>query len=127
MKKISWVLAFLLLSAAAMLVATTNALSDGNAMSVYSESRFDNTGYKYGVDFYVDNNTGTALYAFVCITSRENVNGDKAHGVFIINPYEKHVRVASFVSADQRYVWSVNIRVHWASDSVNLPYVPGCN
>ena len=126
MKKKVFVLAFLLLSTAAMLFAT-NALSDGNAMSVYGEYRSDNTGYNYGIDFYVDNNTGTPLYVFVCITSRENVTGDKAHGVFIVNPYEKHVRVASFISTDQRYAWSVNIRAHWAGDSTNLPYVPNCN
>lgn len=123
MKKRVFVLAFLLLSSLVMLL-TTNALGDG--MSVYNEPKYDGD-YQYGVDFYVDNNTGSTLYAFVCIESRQNVNGDKAHGVFIINPYEKHVRVASFISANRNYAWSVNIRVYWATDSVNLPYVPNCN
>lgn len=126
MKNISLVLAFLLLSSAAMLFAT-NALSNGNGMSVYNEPKFDNTGYKYGVDFYVDNNTSTTLYAFVCITSRENVTGDKAHGVFIVNPYEKHIRVASFISSNRNYAWSVNIRAYYAGDERDLPYVPNCN
>jgi hypothetical protein len=126
MKKISLVLAFLLVSTAAMLFAT-NALSNSDAMSVYGEYKTDNTGYQYGIDFYVDNNTGTPLYVFVCITSRDNVTGDKAHGVFIVNPYEKHVRVASFISSNRNNAWSVNIRAHYASDERNLPYVPNCN
>jgi len=115
-------LAFLLLSA--VMLITTNAF--GNGMSVYGENKYDSSGYNYGVDFYVDNNTNVPLYAFVCIESRQNVNGDKAHGVFIINPYEKHVRVASFISANQNYAWSVDIRVYWAADSTQLPYVPNC-
>jgi len=92
--------------------------------SVYNEDLYDSDGYNYGVNFYVDNYTGSELYVNAYITSQENVNGDCIYGTLLLAPYETGAMVGSFVTADYNYSWSVNIETNAAFSPETLAAPP---
>ncbi|MBN2223188.1 MAG: hypothetical protein JW765_00780 [Deltaproteobacteria bacterium] len=80
MKKIAFTIVLVLVALVALMLGRANA----GDISLYSEGLVDSDGYKYGVNFYADNNTGADLYAVVYITSQENVNGDCVYGMILL-------------------------------------------
>lgn len=109
MKKISFVVALLLLLVAPLLIV---ANADEN-VTVYSEYLTDSNGYNYGANFYVDSNVNAQIYVVAYIQSRNNVNGDVISGTALLQPNEKHFRIGSFISSDQSKPWSVYVGAQW--------------
>lgn len=122
MRKSSLVLLLL----AAVLIAAAFAPGPARAEDVVitRENLTDETGYTYGADFYISNNTSGPLYALVYTTRRVNVVGDVLHGAFLMGPNEKAIHVGRFVSADRTIPWSVYVGAKWAGNAADLADVP---
>ena len=119
MKKTAFTIVLVIITLVALMLGRANA----GDISLYGEDLYDSEGYNYGVNYYADNNTGSDLYAVVYITSQENVNGDCVYGMILLAPYESHVLVGSFATADYDYGWSVNISANYGSspEQVDAP------
>jgi hypothetical protein len=107
-----------------LLVALMIGRAYADDLSLYSQDLYDSDGYNYGVDFYVNNNTGADLYAVVYITSRENVNGDCVYGMILLAPNETGVRVGSFIVADDSQPWSVYVQANYGASPEQVEAPP---
>ena len=111
MKKIGFAAIFFLL-----VTLTFGGLSTANAeenITVYGVYLTDSNGYNYGADFFVDSTVGAEVYVSPYIKSQENVTGGLISGILLMQPYEKHVRIGSFISSDRTKAWSVSVGAKW--------------
>ena len=82
-------------------------------VTVYYEYLTDSDGYNYGADFFVDSSVNVQVYVSPYIKSQDNVVGDVVAGTVLLQPYEKHVKIGSFMIRDRSRGWSVNVGAKW--------------
>ncbi|HWR38995.1 MAG TPA: hypothetical protein VN611_05815 [Patescibacteria group bacterium] len=111
MKSLGFLAIFFLLTA--LLPGGFHPVQAAENVTVYGEYLTDSSGYDYGADFYVDSSVGEEIYVSPYIVTQENVNGSLISGVLILQPYEKHIRIGSFISRDRSKAWSVSVGAKW--------------
>lgn len=85
-------------------VAVHNANADQT--SIYTQSLYDDTGYKYGTKFFVRNNTGGKCEIRAHVAKRENVTGEVIIGWVPLDSQEEFC-IGTFVQTDPSRPWSV--------------------
>lgn len=87
--------------------------------SLYTEDLIDNgKKWKYGVNFFLDNNYGTNIYVKARVKEHTNVTGALVSGNFTV-PNGSSQTMGSFIASVTLKAWSVEVEYAWCS--VNAP------
>jgi|GEM_PF-3074355 len=107
--------AFLLLTAVLMFSGAKPAPKPEETVVVSGDYLTDDTGYNYGVNYFLDSYVNGQTYVYPYVISKNNVIGSIVSGPVLMQPNEKHVGIGSFIINDRSKGWSTNVGAKWKS------------